>query len=424
MTVNSLGAGIIVARWLGAEGVGQLGVINVSVALMVQLGSIGLPSANTYFIAKDHKHLQPAALNSFFFTLVFGSALALALVLMSRLRPSWFGFISPDLIRIAAISIPFQLLTLIGLNIFLAVGRVRQFNLLDLAGQTFVLVNAAIALAILGQDLWTLVSLNTAANMAIALLIVILIGVYGSRLKSQHGNWRVDPGLLGRMLGYGLKFHISILAGALMFRADLLVVNHYRGAAEAGVYSVAAQVGMLLMLLPGVIATLLFPRVTAEQDTEGKTTALVTRHTAFVMLLVCLAAVPLGFVIPKLYGSEFSDTTMQLLILLPGVYLIGLESVLVQHFNAAGLPPAIPLFWILTLIVNIALVFLLVPRFGGRGAAAASTLSYLLITLLVIIYFQNKTRRPLGESFILRPYEIRRLLSLGIWRDANGSVGR
>ena len=53
MTVNSVAAGVIVARLLGAEGLGELAVINVGVATVVQLGSAGLPSANTYFIAQD-----------------------------------------------------------------------------------------------------------------------------------------------------------------------------------------------------------------------------------------------------------------------------------------------------------------------------------------------------------------------------------
>src|SRR6266496_5469205 len=79
MIFNSVVAGIIVARWLGPEGVGQLAVINVSVATIVQLGSLGLPSANIYFIAHDRNHLASAAVNSLLFSLVVGSALALGL---------------------------------------------------------------------------------------------------------------------------------------------------------------------------------------------------------------------------------------------------------------------------------------------------------------------------------------------------------
>src|SRR5215212_2793328 len=141
MIFNSVVAGIIVARWLGADGVGQLAVINVAVATIVQLGSFGLPSSNTFFIAQDQARFRSAAINSFIFALVAGSILALGLSVLASLRADWFGFVSPELIRIASISIPFQLIALIGLNILLAVGKIKEFNLLDLAGQSFVLIN-------------------------------------------------------------------------------------------------------------------------------------------------------------------------------------------------------------------------------------------------------------------------------------------
>jgi O-antigen/teichoic acid export membrane protein len=170
---------------------------------------------------------------------------------------------------------------------------------------------------------------------------------------------------------------------------------------------------MMLMLLPGVIATLLFPRVTAEQDARGETTCKVTRHATFVMLVCCLVAVPLSLLLPVVYGRDFADATVQLWILLPGVYLVGLQSVLVQHFNALGLPRIIPTYWIVTLIANIILVFALVPRFGARGAAIASTLSYSLIFALVTIRFLQTSGRSFGDIFFLRADELRQLFQLG-----------
>src|SRR5918996_4548498 len=92
MIFNSVAAGIIVAHWLGAEGVGQLAVINVAVATIVQLGSFGLPSSNTYFIAQDQARFRAAAINSLVFALAAGIILALALSTIASFRPDWFGF--------------------------------------------------------------------------------------------------------------------------------------------------------------------------------------------------------------------------------------------------------------------------------------------------------------------------------------------
>ena len=412
MVVNSVLAGIIVARWLGADGVGKLAVINVSVITLVQLGSLGLPSANTYFLAKDSKQFRNVAVNSLLFALVGGGLLALALVAITASRQAWFGFVAPELFRIAAISIPFQLLTLIGLNTFLAIGKIREFNLLDVAGQSFVLINALLALLILHAGLGSLVVLNAAGSVVVSLVIICMLVSSAKKLNDNHSAWKSDLVLLKQMVRYGIKAHISILAGTLIFRADLLVVNHFRGATEAGVYSLASQMATFLMMLPSVIAILVFPKVTVEQDPTGGITCLVARHTTMVMLFCCLAAAPLSLLLPVVYGSAFSDATTQLLILLPGVFFIGLQSVLVQHFNAMGLPKTVPLFWVITLVINLIMVFLMVPRYGARGAALASTISYSLISFLMIGYFLVDTGRSLAELFVLRAVEVRSLLAL------------
>src|ERR1043165_9737052 len=97
MIFNSLAAGIIVAHWLGAGGVGQLAVMNVTVATIVQLGSFGLPSSNTYVIAQDQARFRAAAVNSLLFALGAGALLALALSAVAPLPPAWFHFFSHGL---------------------------------------------------------------------------------------------------------------------------------------------------------------------------------------------------------------------------------------------------------------------------------------------------------------------------------------
>jgi len=85
--------------------------------------------------------------------------------------------------------------------------------------------------------------------------------------------------------------------------------------------------------------------------------------------------------------------------------------VLVQHLNATDRTNAIPLFWITTLAVNIAINLALVPRYGARGAALSSTVSYALIFLLVIWRFHVQTGKPLSAILLLNATELRELFS-------------
>jgi O-antigen/teichoic acid export membrane protein len=213
------------------------------------------------------------------------------------------------------------------------------------------------------------------------------------------------------MLAYGLKFYVSIFAGFVIFRADLLIVNRFRGAQAAGVYAIATQFSLMLIMLPAVIASLLFPRVASREDETAAYTVEVTRHTSFIMIITCVAAAAASFALPLVYGARFGDATVQLLILLPGIFLISLESVLVQHFTGTGLPPAIPVFWIITMFVNLGLNLALVPAWGARAAAINSTVSYALIFVLVTAYFCRRTgHNPL---LIISPrfYEFRKLFA-------------
>ena len=418
MLVGVFGSGIVIARWLGADGFGAYAVVNVTVALALQIGSAGLPSANTYFIARDRDTVGPVWANAIAFALVIGSLLAVGILALAWLRPSMFGGVSKRLLAIAAISIPFQLLFILDLNVLLALHRIRQLNLFDGLLPALVLVNALVALVLLHRRLTFLIALNTIVGSALSLALMI----YLRRLiadKTQSRPVRTDAQLLKTMLAYGVKFYVSIMAATIVLRADLLIVNRFRGAAEAGVYGIASQFSFLLLMLPGVIATLLFPRVAATQDDRGEFAVLVTRHTTVVMLMTCLGAIVLAYLLPFIYGATFGDATIQLLILLPGIFFMGLESVLVQHFTGTGLPVGIPVFWIITLAFNVLLNLSLVPAFGARGAAVTSSLSYLLIFLLVTVYFCRQTGRGPVEIFVWRGRDVRAL-----WRAATQRLSR
>ena len=423
MTINSVGTGIIIARWLGAEGLGVYAVLNVAVVTAIQIGSAGLPAANTYFIAQDRRYLANVFANAVIFALLAGGALAFGLIVLAFVRAEVFGEIPLVMVAVAAVSIPFQIINLLGLNIFLAAGSVGRFNLLDAAGQSLILLNAVGALVVAGAGLLTLVSLNTLAAAAVSFVIMWMI--YRD-LQSMPGRSAVRPDaqLFRRMARYGLKFHVSTVAAMLIFRADLLIVQYFRGAAEAGVYAVASQAAMMLMLLPAVIGTLLFPRVASTQkEARDELTCVATRHTAFIMLIVCLMAAPASFLLPLFYGAPFADATVQLLLLLPGVYFVSIESVLVQYFTGTGLPAAIPWFWVATLLANVILNLALVPAFGARGAALASAVSYAMIFVLVGAYFCSQTGRGPASVLLLRVAELRAMLALvPLGMHARGSL--
>jgi O-antigen/teichoic acid export membrane protein len=413
MAANSVVSGIIVARWLGAEGLGALAVLNVALNTAMQIGNLGVSTANTYFIAQDNKLAATAAVNSGIFALLSGGAFALGLWLCAAWQPGLLANLPGKLVAIAVIALPFQLATLLGINLFLALGRVREFNALDLLNQSFVIINAVLALVLLRGDLWTLISFNTAAGAGVGLLTCGLLYRYLSgETEVTRGRWRVDFTRLRETLRYALKGHILWVATLLVWRVDVLLVAHWRGAAEAGIYAVATQFTLFLLLLPNAVSHLMLARMAATQENAAAFTCQAARHTAALMLLVCVGSVPLSYALPLLYGPAFAEVPRLIWLLLPGVFFMALQAVLVQYFVGTGLPRKIPTLWALTLLLNLTLNRLLIPQYGARGAAWVSTLTYTFICLAVAFCFRQATGRKLREMLILEREEWRGLLKV------------
>src|SRR2546423_9020577 len=110
MAVNSVAASIIVARWLGADGLGKLSVLNVTTAMAVQTGSLGLPSSSVCFIAQDNRRLAPVAINSFTFALVAGGVPALSVFIPAAQQARPFRPGSPSPLHPPALPVSVSLL--------------------------------------------------------------------------------------------------------------------------------------------------------------------------------------------------------------------------------------------------------------------------------------------------------------------------
>jgi O-antigen/teichoic acid export membrane protein len=273
------------------------------------------------------------------------------------------------------------------------------------------LINAIVVLLIVGGGIQLLITLNTGAAI---LMTIVAAGIFYRRAAGRFPEvkWRADARLIPPMLKYSLKGFVLWVSTFLVYRLDLMIVNYFRGTAEAGVYAVATQCTMLLLLIPHAISHLLQARVSATQDEGGDFSCRVARNTSLLLFAACLLSVPGAFLISSVYGSAFSDLVVQLWILLPGVYLLGVQLVLSQYFIGTGMPVFLPLTWLATLVLNIALNLVVVPLYGARGAALASTICYAGISLVVLTLFKTKTYHSLRSILIPSIGEIRSLPGL------------
>ena len=408
MAANSVVAGVLIARYLGADSLGVYLVLATAIQILIQIGGCGLHMTINYLTAGQPEKLIPAGVNAIGFGVISGCICAGFLWIMS---PGLLPGVPADLTLVGLVVVPFQVVTTMVISLFFAQGEIKKFNLIDLLNQSFVLVNAITALVILGGGLWLLVSLNALAGVVVAVIALSLFYAYASR-RFPERRWTGDRKLMGSMLRYSSRGFILWISTLLIYRFDLMIVNYFRGSTEAAVYAVATQCTMFLLLLPNVVSFVLQARVAATQDAGGEFTARVARHTSLILFVACLVTVPGALAVAAVYGPGFEKLPLLCWILLPGIFLVGVQSVISQYFVGTGMPMFLAVAWVLTLVLSILMNLAAVPRFGAVGAAVVSSICYASISVAIFYFFHQKT--GLGGRAILFPHvhELRQLQKL------------
>lgn len=391
----------ILARGLGASGRGTLAVAFNMTLLLVQFGLFGLSTANPYYVAQQPAQLPRVIWNSIWAAFSIGTFFVGAGFVVMAVAPGVLEGVTWLEAGIAFAAIPFTLGQLYLQSILLGQGRTVAYNVVEaLAG-----LGAAFGLVI-G---FALFDMGVGGALGVLLVQQMVSFVAFALLLAKHaGKLRLpDMSLARMMMRYGFRAYVAVLASYLVIRIDMLFVNAWLGADAAGQYAVAVALADGMALLPMAVAFNLFPRVARGAATEM--TAEIFRSFGLLFALFCLATVPFaGIGIRVLYGEQFADAATLYLVMLPGIYFLGMLTVLAQHFAGRGFPLEAMLVWLIGLAINVGINVAFLNRWGTEVAAAASSITYLVLYLLHARMFVSETGSV--RALVPRPREALRIV--------------
>ena len=93
------------------------------------------------------------------------------------------------------------------------------------------------------------------------------------------------------------------------------------------------------------------------------------------------------------YTSDFSPAYSALLVLLPGVVLLGGGKVLTNELAGRGYAHYNSINSGLALVATLVLDVLLIPRYGITGAALASSIAYALNLMTALVFYRLVSRK-------------------------------
>jgi O-antigen/teichoic acid export membrane protein len=393
---------ICVARMLGPEGRGLLAVAIALSGLGVQFGNLGLNASNTYYVAKDRSLLPQLLGNTLVISLGLVGIGASIVYLVLHARPQWSP-VHGNLLILVLAWVPFGLAYMLLQNLLLGVQEVRAYNTIEL-------VSKLLTLVFIGFVLFS--GLVNPVTMFLAFFVALLISfvwafwrLYG--LLDQP--LAVSSALFGRNIRLGIKAYLICLFYFIVLKADILLIKHFAGVVDAGYYSVATAVSGYLATLPTVVAAILFPTLSAMASV-GEKLRMAKRATlgtgALLGLLLLIACFSAKLIVRILFGKAFLPAATAFIWLAPGAFFLGIEAVIVQFLNSFGYPKSVVGVWLAGVLLNLGANFIAIPRYGIVGAAAVSSLSYLMVLLgiLALVRIHSSKGSPVSaESQLVQP---------------------
>ena len=387
----SFATAVVIARKLGPTGRGFYAVASTVGAIGVLFSNLGLHASNTYYVAKDQSLLS--ALIGNMLAVIFVACIATALGGIAFVCWPTLSPVQGTLLPLALASIPAGLAYLLTQGLLLGVNEVRAYNKIEFGGKLIALVLICISAAIHQSNVELFFGI-TLSSVMLSFLWALL------RLRRVS----TEPPVLSlavfrQSIGIGVNAYLIAFFGFLVLRIDLLMVKYMLGATEAGYYSISQVLAENTMMFPVVVGLLLFPKLSAIREREEKlrvATEAVRATAALMLPPVAIAALAAAPIISIAFGRDFLPAVSPFVWLMPGTYFLGIETVMVQLLNSEGFPPIIVAAWIADMIINVALNFWAIPRYGITGASVVSSVCYFLMFVIVsaVVWKRFYTPQP------------------------------
>jgi O-antigen/teichoic acid export membrane protein len=387
---------VLLARVLGPTGRGIVGLAILLPDVLSRIFSMGYDVVNPTY-AGLYKDRRPALLqHSILISFIGGIVCSFLICLFYYWLPVHKG----EFEQVPLTVIPYLcLLVPLSMMVRFLISLLRGVEKADKAAFVFVIQNIILFLCLFvfvvyfDQNVHAVVAI-----WSLSLLVPIVTGLWLLRSYLTLSLSHFSFPLFRKGLWFGGQISITTIARLLNYRFDQAMLAFMVPIEQVGLYVVAVGFAERLRILPQSIAAAFLPRLTNELDQRQSQVAQVYRYTviisAFSIFIIAILGVPAIYI---LFGKAYAGSIVSFLWLLPGIAVLGGSSILSCDILAREKPKYSIITGYVTLILNVALNFWLIPKFGIAGAAIASTVSYSFAGSLWIIFYCRESSTSLKE---------------------------
>lgn len=394
---------IAVARLLGKEGYGEIGMVQSTMGMFGVFAGFGLGATATKYIAefrtKDPIRAGRIANLTIIVSLFTAGLMAIVCLGMS----SWLAEKTLNRAElaplIAAGSVLLFVSTLGGvlsatLSGFEAFREIAKINIWQGVAAPIITIPLVWFFGVHGA----IASITINAAIGLYLCVIALRRKYakfGISYRFDRAAWGEGPVLWKFTFPSMLS---GLMVGPIVWITNAILANQPNGYGELGLFNAANQWRMVIVFLPGILTSAMLPVLSETHGRDDKTDFFQTivlnlRTTWIVALPLTIIVVTMEDPLAALFGKQFQGSAPIISMLMIATFLSVVNGAVGAALAGSGrmwTGTFMNLGWAAVLVIA---SLTLVPHFGGFGLALAYLLAYLLHTIWVMAYVELKLAR-------------------------------
>lgn len=374
-----LTVGVWLARYLGPDQFGQLNYAIAFVGLFGTLAGLGLNGVVVRDIVQD-RDTANSTLGTAFYLQLLGGVIAVPLMVgaIEWLRPD--DTLTKAMVSVLGLSLVFKSTEVVK---YWFESRIEIRYPIWIENAAFLVMASAKIVMILQQ-----VSLMAFVWIAVAEAVMVSIGLLAiyAKVGGQMSKWQPRLERARSLVADSWPLLLSGLAIFLFMRIDQLMLGLLAGDRDVGIYTAAIRLSEAWYFIPSVIASSVFPLIARHDPKSAKDYGVKLGRMLRIVIWLHIAIslffmFGASYIVEYLFSAQYRQSAPILALhVWTGVFqAMGIISG--QWMVYEGLIMLALLRNVCGAIVSLAMNVVLIPQFGGIGAAVSA------LTSVVFAYY-------------------------------------
>nr|WP_321497974.1 flippase [uncultured Methanolobus sp.] len=385
---------VIIGKELGPSGLGIYTLTFTIYMFGMQFAAFGIGIALTKYVAEFNSNseiIRDYVSSSLIGSIISGSLMGLLLYVFSPIIAITIFHI-PEMIlllKITALCFPFIAVQKIVIGMLNGLRRMKLYAIVTIVQNATVLIMSIVMVILL----------NTGVKGAVLGFVVPTI-VVGLLLLSQARRYITIKNMirlpyLKEIIFFGFYVVLANSIGLINTQVDSLLLGYFLNEDEVGYYAVSVLFIQGIVIIPQAVQRITNPLIASYYGKKDflkiRYLILKTLQKSFIVTVsVALTLAIAGKeMISLIFTEEFFPAYYPLLILLFGYTVYSLFVSIGSCLSSIGKVKVTFKISVVSAALNILLNVALIPKYGLNGAASATSISLIFVTI-VNLYFINK----------------------------------